>query len=54
MPHYKQVICCLPQYPPSALVGLFKRHVLKVAEAGGAVRAIENHGVREFSEKAHR
>ena len=54
MPHYKQVICCLPKYPPSALVGLFKRHTSKVYEVGGVVRSIDNHGLREFTEKAHR
>mmetsp|Transcript_17254 Transcript_17254/g.28850 ORF Transcript_17254/g.28850 Transcript_17254/m.28850 type:complete len:151 (-) Transcript_17254:189-641(-) len=54
MPHYKQVICCLPKYPASSLVGLFKRHTTKVYEVGGVVRSIENHGVREFTEKAHR
>ena len=54
MPLYQQLIMALPKTPNESLAKLFKRYSKKVIEEGGAMRGIENHGIRPLPEMAKR
>jgi hypothetical protein len=54
MPHYRQIIMCLPEYKIDGLVTVFRRHAQLILERGGCVRAIENHGLRDLPERTIR